>query len=262
MVRSRPRRAMGTPRAAWRKQGAAGDRCPASPAGADRVRHQHCSGTRGPRRVRHGVSVGCPEVGPRGESERRSVESDATQQPDGARRDLRLRARHAGLKKVTFYLDDSRQSRSPVRTEFVPPFDFAGTASDGSANPFDTATLVDGPHTITAVLKWSYGEAPCVVPPSRSTTMVGTTPPTSTTSRHLPPRSRRRRPARHPTTTTLRRPRTPTATPTRHAATPTRTPTVTPTRHSYADPHTDGDTHGRPPPATPTDHDADAAHRR
>src|SRR5829696_988279 len=49
-----------------------------------------------------------------------------------------------GLKKVSFYLDDSWQSRTPVRTEDMPPFDFAGTASDGSANPFDTAKLVGG----------------------------------------------------------------------------------------------------------------------
>ena len=62
-----------------------------------------------------------------------------------------------GLKKVTFYLDDSWQSRTPVRTEVSRPFDFAGTARDGSAKPFDTAKLSEGPHTITAVLKWSHG---------------------------------------------------------------------------------------------------------
>jgi hypothetical protein len=61
-----------------------------------------------------------------------------------------------GLKKVTFYLDDSWQSRAPVRTDVAPPFDFGGTARGGSARAFDTAKLADGRHTITAVLKWSH----------------------------------------------------------------------------------------------------------
>ena len=87
-----------------------------------------------------------------------------------------------GLKKVTFYLDDSRRSGSPVRTEFVPPFDLGGTASDGSAYPFDTATLADGPHTITAVLKWSYGAKSVRRASFTVDNDAATTPPTSTTS--------------------------------------------------------------------------------
>jgi len=42
---------------------------PPSPAGTDCLRHQHCSGTGGPRGVWHSVSFGGPEVGTRSESE-------------------------------------------------------------------------------------------------------------------------------------------------------------------------------------------------
>ena len=132
-----------------------------------------------------------------------------------------------GLKKVTFYLDDSRQSRSPVRTEVVPPFDFAGTASDGSAYPFDTATLVDGPHTITAVLKWSYGRRSVRRAAFTVDNGGATTPPTSTTSTSAsatkPPTAS---PTVSPSATTASPTRTPTVTPTATTATPTRTPTT------------------------------------
>ncbi len=102
-----------------------------------------------------------------------------------------------GLKKVTFYLDDTWQSGTPVRTDVVPPFDFAGTASDGSANPFDTAKLVGGPHTITAVLTWSYratsirraaftvdneGVTPTPTTSTTTASATATKPPTSSTS--------------------------------------------------------------------------------
>jgi hypothetical protein len=70
-----------------------------SPQSAHRVRNQPGAGARGLRRLRYGVSVGCPEVEPRGESEPRSVECDATRQPDGARQDLCLRAQSAGAQE-------------------------------------------------------------------------------------------------------------------------------------------------------------------
>ena len=56
----------------------------------------------------------------------------------------------AGVTRVRFYLDDPTMSRSPRRTEGGAPWDFAGTRSDGAANPFDTRTIDDGLHTITA----------------------------------------------------------------------------------------------------------------
>ena len=46
------------------------------------------------------------------------------------------------LDKVDFYLDSSSRTKPPVRTETDPPFDFAGTADDGTAVPYDTDRAV------------------------------------------------------------------------------------------------------------------------
>lgn len=56
-----------------------------------------------------------------------------------------------GLSRATFYLDDKTRSRKPYRTEWGAPFDLLGGAVR-SARPFDTATLKDGPHTLTVAL--------------------------------------------------------------------------------------------------------------
>jgi hypothetical protein len=61
------------------------------------------------------------------------------------------------LNKVEFYLDGPWRTTPPVRTEEMPPFDFAGTAADGTAVPYDTTKLANGSHTIRAVLTWSNG---------------------------------------------------------------------------------------------------------
>lgn len=56
----------------------------------------------------------------------------------------------AGVSRVRFYLDDPTMVRSPRKTEGGAPWDFAGTGGDGSANAFDTTSIPDGLHTITA----------------------------------------------------------------------------------------------------------------
>ena len=61
------------------------------------------------------------------------------------------------LDKVDFYLDSSSRTKPPVRTVTDPPFDFAGTADDGTAVPYDTTKLADGSHSISVVLTWSNG---------------------------------------------------------------------------------------------------------
>src|SRR5215207_5641234 len=48
------------------------------------------------------------------------------------------------LRKVDFYLDSRRRTKPPVRTDTNPPFDFAGTAADGTAVPYDTTRLAEG----------------------------------------------------------------------------------------------------------------------
>ena len=63
----------------------------------------------------------------------------------------------ARLAKVDFYLDTQWRRNPPDQTAINPPFDFVGTAADGTALPYDTTKLADGSHTIRAVLNWSDG---------------------------------------------------------------------------------------------------------
>jgi hypothetical protein len=55
-----------------------------------------------------------------------------------------------GVVSVKFYLDDPTRSGTPRRVELAAPYDFAGTASDGSAYGFSLNSLSAGSHTITA----------------------------------------------------------------------------------------------------------------
>ncbi len=57
-----------------------------------------------------------------------------------------------GISRVDFYLDDEQMTRPPIQIENLAPFDFAGTAAGNTANPFSTAILTDGSHTITAAI--------------------------------------------------------------------------------------------------------------
>jgi hypothetical protein len=61
------------------------------------------------------------------------------------------------LGKVDFYLDGRWRTKRPVQTDTIAPFDFAGTAADGTALPYNTTKLADGWHTLRAVLTWSDG---------------------------------------------------------------------------------------------------------
>ena len=61
------------------------------------------------------------------------------------------------IDKVDFYLDGGWRSKTPVQTDPKPPFDFVGTAADGTALPYDTTKLATGSHSIRAVLTWSNG---------------------------------------------------------------------------------------------------------
>ncbi|MDQ4054430.1 MAG: PQQ-dependent sugar dehydrogenase [Actinomycetota bacterium] len=58
----------------------------------------------------------------------------------------------AGISKVLFYLDDPNRSRKAYKSETKSPWDLAGTATSQDALPFDTASLADGAHTITAAV--------------------------------------------------------------------------------------------------------------
>jgi Glycosyl hydrolase family 12 len=98
------------------------------------------------------------------------------------------------LDKVDFYIDSPRwTNRPPVRTDKKAPFDLAGTKTDGTARPYNTAKLADGTHTIRVVMTWADGTTSTrrgrfkvhnggVKPtPTPTTTAPPTTAPTTTT---------------------------------------------------------------------------------
>ncbi|MGH8982660.1 MAG: BACON domain-containing protein, partial [Acidimicrobiia bacterium] len=67
-----------------------------------------------------------------------------------------------GVSEVAFHLDDSDRSGAPVQVERSAPYDFAGTNGDGTAAPFDTASLPDGSHEVTAEVERSDGSSEVV----------------------------------------------------------------------------------------------------
>ena len=63
----------------------------------------------------------------------------------------------SGVTRTRFFVDDPQMTGAPRQTENNPPWDLAGTASGGGANPFDTTGLADGPHTVTAAIDRDTG---------------------------------------------------------------------------------------------------------
>jgi hypothetical protein len=57
-----------------------------------------------------------------------------------------------GVDRVRFWLDNPSMSGTPRKVEGNGPFDFAGTATNGTAHPFDTDNISNGTHSITAAL--------------------------------------------------------------------------------------------------------------
>ena len=144
------------------------------------------------------------------------------------------------LDKVDFYLDSSSRTKPPVRTDTDPPFDFAGTADDGTAVPYDTTKLADGSHSISVVLTWlngttsrrggnftvaNEGVAPTANPSPTTTTASNTVSPAAPTT--TAPATT----TATPTTTTTA---TPTTTPPAAPTPTTQTPTAKPSQSSTA----------------------------
>jgi hypothetical protein len=140
------------------------------------------------------------------------------------------------LTKVDFYLDSARRTkRPPVATDKQAPFDFAGTAADGTARGYDTSRLSDGSHTIRAVLKWSDGTTSTrrghfkvhnggVKPtPTTAPTAATTAPAPAATTTKPAPAATTTKPAPVATTTAPVPPPTTTAPPTTSAPTATAT---------------------------------------
>ena len=57
-----------------------------------------------------------------------------------------------GVSEVRFWVDDPSRSGSADKVERNAPFDLAGTNRDDTAIPFDTTSLGDGSHSVTAEL--------------------------------------------------------------------------------------------------------------
>jgi hypothetical protein len=142
------------------------------------------------------------------------------------------------LDKVDFYLDSSSRTEPPVRIDTDPPFDFAGTADDGTAVPYDTTKLADGSHSIRAVLTWSNGTtsgrrgnftvanqdvAPTTDP---SPTTTAASPTATNTASQAAPSTTAPAPTTEATTTTTAQPTT--------TAPVTQTPTSKPSQSSTA----------------------------
>ena len=62
----------------------------------------------------------------------------------------------SGASQVRFYLDNPPASGTPTWTESNPPWDFAGGAVS-AANPYNTANLANGAHSITASITLTSG---------------------------------------------------------------------------------------------------------
>ena len=54
--------------------------------------------------------------------------------------------------QARFYLDNTARTGTPNQTEGIKPYDFAGTAGDGTASPYDTTKIANGQHTITVAV--------------------------------------------------------------------------------------------------------------
>ena len=77
-------------------------------------------------------------------------------------------------RRVRFYLDDTSMSRTPRYIDSAAPFDFAGTASDGTAVALDLSTLSASTHTITAAVETTRGKTRVI---SASFSVTGATAP-------------------------------------------------------------------------------------
>jgi hypothetical protein len=64
----------------------------------------------------------------------------------------------AGVSQVRFYVDDPSRSGTPFIVEARAPYDLAGTNTNTRlANPFNTRTLANGSHTVTAAIDRTTG---------------------------------------------------------------------------------------------------------
>lgn len=80
-----------------------------------------------------------------------------------------------GVKRVRFFVDNPSMSGTPRRTESYAPYDFADSNDyTGTAYAFNTTTVADGSHTITAAIDLNASGTAAV---GATFTVANTTPP-------------------------------------------------------------------------------------
>ena len=131
------------------------------------------------------------------------------------------------IDKVDFYLDSPQGTQPPARTDESAPFDFAGSASNGTALPYDTKELSNGSHSIRVVLTWSDGTTSSRRADFRVANTGATPTPTAEPTATVPAEPVPTTTAPTPTTTTTAPTPTTTA-PTTATAEPTSTATTPP----------------------------------
>jgi hypothetical protein len=68
-------------------------------------------------------------------------------------------ANPTGIASVSYWLDDTAMSGAPTHVEHFTPYDFVGTADDGTADAWITSSVADGAHTITQSVTPTSGAA-------------------------------------------------------------------------------------------------------
>ncbi len=130
------------------------------------------------------------------------------------------------VSEVSFYLDDKTRTGAAYSTERFYAYDFAATNGDGTARPFDTKTIADGTHNITAVVKTTGGANRVFT--ANFTVQNSATVPTTSTSTSLKPTTTTTAPTPSTSTTTSTSTST-TVAPTSTTVAPTTSTTVKPT---------------------------------
>ena len=126
-----------------------------------------------------------------------------------------------GVKKASFWLDNPAMTGTETHVESSAPLDFVGTATNGTAKPWNTTTVADGTHTLTVKVVTSSGTTVVTAAFSVANGVTATPPPTAN-----PTASPTAKPTASPTAK-------PTASPT---AKPTASPTATPSATSAPTP--------------------------
>jgi hypothetical protein len=68
-------------------------------------------------------------------------------------------ANPSGVSQVSYWLDDTAMTGTPTHVENFTPYDFVGTADDGTAEAWNTSSIATGTHTITESVTLTSGSA-------------------------------------------------------------------------------------------------------